>query len=85
MPFPDFSQDDHQPCSAIPGERPQTGRMDEETRKLFAEVVEALEAVLITAQLEQQHDAKGADYAIREAVRRVNRLRKALQDDSSVA
>lgn len=55
--------------------------MDEQTRKLFAEVVEALEAVLITAQIEQPDDTRRADYAIREAVRRVNRLRKAIHGD----
>ncbi|MGE5594562.1 MAG: hypothetical protein ACM3S1_00855 [Hyphomicrobiales bacterium] len=55
--------------------------MDEETRKLLGEVVEALEAVLIAAQVEQEgRSRKGADYAVREAIRRVNRLRRSLQD-----
>lgn len=52
--------------------------MDEETRKLLEEVVEALEAVLLAAQLEER-DRRGADYALREAIRRVNRLRRAVQ------
>jgi hypothetical protein len=60
--------------------------MDEETRKLLGDVVEALEAILVAAQLEPDAEGrKQADYAVREAVKRVNRLRRSLQDGGGAA
>lgn len=55
-------------------------------RKLLAEVVEALDAILVATQL-NPGPAGGdrADYAVREAVKRVNRLRRALQGGGNAA
>lgn len=53
--------------------------MDDETRKLLDEVVEALEAVLIATQVEQSPGHGDPDFALREAVRRVNRLRRSIR------
>jgi len=60
--------------------------MDVETRQLLAEVVEALDAILLAAQLEPRPAGRRhADYVVREAVRRVNRLRRTLQGGGNAA
>jgi len=66
--------------------RQTPGMDDEEMRKLLAEVVEALDAILVATQL-NPGPAGGdrADYAVREAVRRVNRLRRTLQGGGNAA
>lgn len=57
--------------------------MDPEIRRLFLDTVEALEAVLVTMQLELgEGDRKGLEYAKVEALRRVVELRKAIEKDS---
>lgn len=78
MPFPDVPADPPPGGDAPPGE--------EDVRALLAGMVEALEAVLITAQVAPDDvDRASADYAIREAVRRVNRLRRAVIGRDEVA
>lgn len=62
-----------------------TQAMDPEIRRLFLETVEALEAVLVTMQLELgEEDRQKSEYAKIEALRRVVQLRKAIEaeDDS---
>ncbi|MCK9518080.1 MAG: hypothetical protein M0R74_03470 [Dehalococcoidia bacterium] len=60
--------------------------MDEETRKRLGDVVEALEAILVATQLEANPEGrKESDYAVREAVKRVNRLRRTLQGGGDAA
>jgi hypothetical protein len=54
--------------------------MDPEIRRLFMETLEALEAVLVTMQLEADSgDPERMHYAKVEALRRVVQLRKALE------
>ncbi len=54
--------------------------MDPEIRRLFMETLEALEAVLVTMQLEADtEDPARMQYAKVEALRRVVQLRKALE------
>ncbi|MCC7364663.1 MAG: hypothetical protein IT303_09840 [Dehalococcoidia bacterium] len=59
--------------------------MDEETRQLLREVVDALDALLIATQLEGQAGLPGPDFALREAVRRVNRLRRSIKESDGAA
>ena len=70
-----------QPCIGS-----QTASVDEEIRRLFLETVEALEAVLLTVQIERQPQEgtlEGADFVRREAVRRLVRLRQAIEREGS--
>lgn len=53
--------------------------MDEETRKLLIDMAEAIEALLVALQVQQAGDDSSAEYSVREAVRRVNRVRRLLQ------
>jgi hypothetical protein len=56
--------------------------VDEEIRRLFLETVEALEAVLVAVQVERYPDQstiEGRDFVRREAVRRLVRLRQAIE------
>lgn len=53
--------------------------MDEETRQLLIDMAEAIEALLVALQVQQAGDASGTSYSVREAVRRVNRVRRLLQ------
>lgn len=54
--------------------------MDPEIRRLFLETVEALEAVMMTMQLELgEGDPKDLEFAKVEALRRVVELRKAVE------
>ena len=54
--------------------------MDPEIRRLFMETLEALEAVLVTMQIEAETgDAERIRYAKIEALRRVVQLRKVLE------
>jgi hypothetical protein len=54
--------------------------MDPEIRRLFMETLEALEAVLVTMQVEAESgDADRIRYAKVEALRRVVQLRKVLE------
>jgi hypothetical protein len=48
--------------------------VDDEIKRLLSETVEALEAILVAVQLEPQ--SPGSDYALNEAVRRINHLRR---------
>jgi len=48
--------------------------VDDEIKRLLFETVEALEAILVAVQLEPQ--SSGSDYAVNEAVRRINHLRR---------
>lgn len=78
MPFPDLPPD--------PPAQGSAPSADGDVRALLAEMVEALEAVLMTAQVAPEEFDRGeADYAIREAVRRVNHLRRALNGRDEVA
>lgn len=60
--------------------------MDEEIRRLFLETVEALEAVLIAVQVDRPVppavEGSATDFATREAVRRLIRLRQAVQEST---
>jgi hypothetical protein len=55
--------------------------MDPEMRQVLSEMVEAMEAVLVALQVEQK-DAPHpeSDFSLMEAVRRVNRLRRTIQE-----
>jgi hypothetical protein len=57
--------------------------MDPEIRRLFVETVAALEAVLVTMQLELgDGDKKDLEFAKVEALRRIVELRKAVERES---
>ncbi len=64
----------------------QTAPVDEEIRRLFLETVEALEAVLIAVQVDRPVpwtvEGGARDFATREAVRRLIRLRQAVQEST---
>jgi len=55
--------------------------MEPELRQVLSEMVEAIEAVLVALQVEQK-DAPHpeSDFGLMEAVRRVNRLRRTIQE-----
>src|SRR5690606_34722035 len=58
--------------------------MDPEIRRLFLETVEALEAVLVTMQLEEgNRDPKELEYARTEVLRRVVELRRAIESSTN--
>jgi hypothetical protein len=55
--------------------------MDQELRKLLAELVDALDAVIVAMQVEHggQKPPGEADYSLKQAIHRVNMLRRAVQ------
>jgi hypothetical protein len=55
--------------------------MESELRQVLNEVVEAMEAVLVALQVEQKDvPHPESDFGLMEAVRRVNRLRRTIQE-----
>jgi len=55
--------------------------MEPELQQVLSEMVEAIEAVLVALQVEQKDvPHPESDFGLMEAVRRVNRLRRTIQE-----
>lgn len=60
--------------------------MDPELRRVLNEMVEAIDAILVALQVEQKAAApQEADFGLKEAIRRVNRLRRTIQESPDEA